>query len=448
MLHPARVRRATWLAVAALLCVVLVTTAAGQRKSARSKGPRALALVQWLASAPPRVIPVAIMVDGRFYDASIYKASPVPMALEPGTVYEVEKSGESQGLVTLTDAQQTAQGAWFSDGRYQTHAQLAAAHAPRKAAKSNAAAELGGPPRLRRGPAPASAGSEPAPAPATSAARGPDEPPVLRKPASEKQAQTPAAEGARATSAASTSEPARDESGRPILRRGRPSAEQAESLPGGVSTTVAPGKPGTPAAAPGKAALTAVSHVLPAISDASGPPPHSYLFDWSPQEKQRLTSAVEALALSALADYARAHPGARPGKLDDVQVRAFDVDYNNSPDIVLTASAAHTAQPAIPARRPAPAAVGTNSAATTYWVTVVAREDLNGDLRKLKVWVTDNKHLDAFPRVQLIDAVDADGDGRGELLFREISDVGRSYVIYRVTPDYLTSLFNSAELEQ
>jgi hypothetical protein len=356
------------------------------------------------------VIPIAIMVDGRFYDASIYKADPVPMALDPGTVYEVEKSGEPQGLVTLTVAKETAQGAWFADGRYQTNAQLAAAHAPRKS-QTNAASEMGGPPKLRRGPAPASTNSEPAPAPATS-------------------------------------EPARDESGRPILRRGRPSAEQADALPGRVST-----KPGTPAAAPGKMAPAAVSHVLPAISDAGGPQPHSYGFDWSPQEKQRLTSAVETLASAALADYARAHPGARPGKLENAQVQVFDLDYNNSPDLVLSASAREAAAPAVTERPRRGTAGGMNSAATqaaaiTYWVTVVAREDLNGDLRKLKAWVTDSKHLDAFPRVELIDAVDADGNGRGELLFREISDIGRNYVIYRVTPDYLTALFNSAELEQ
>jgi hypothetical protein len=42
--------------------------------------------------------------------------------------------------------------------------------------------------------------------------------------------------------------------------------------------------------------------------------------------------------------------------------------------------------------------------------------------------------------MELIDAVDADGDGRGELLFRRTFD-GSAYAIYRVTADGLWPLF-------
>lgn len=442
-----------------LICAaVLVLTAAAQRKTPLNKGPRAVALVQWVGSGAPRVIPIAIMVDGRFYDASIYKASPVPMALEPGIVYEVEESGESVGVVTLTDAKETEDGAWFAEAQYQTKAQLAATRAPRRTQAAAPSEEESGPPKLRRGAAKdttsASAPASAPPPPASSAPRGPDEPPVLRKPASEPKApQPPAAEGGRATSAPPAPAAAPEDTARPVLRRGHASAEQAQSLPGGVSISAGgPKKPGVPAsaAAPGKAGATAAGRVLAAISDAGGPEPHSYLFGWTPKEQIRLTNQVEALASAALAEYARAHPGATPGKLEDVQVRAFDVDYGNAPNLVLTAHAGEA--PAAPARRPAAAGrARSETQATpapggmTYWVTLVAREDFNGDLRKLMVSVTDSKHLDAFPRMELIDAVDVDGDGRGELLFREISDVGRNYVIYRVTPDNLRELFNTAE---
>jgi hypothetical protein len=43
--------------------------------------------------------------------------------------------------------------------------------------------------------------------------------------------------------------------------------------------------------------------------------------------------------------------------------------------------------------------------------------------------------------MELIDAVDADGDGRGELLFRRTFDSGSAYAIYRVTADRLWPLF-------
>jgi hypothetical protein len=39
--------------------------------------------------------------------------------------------------------------------------------------------------------------------------------------------------------------------------------------------------------------------------------------------------------------------------------------------------------------------------------------------------------------------VDADGDGRGELLFRKISDNGNGWVIYRATADKLWKMFDS-----
>jgi len=50
------------------------------------KGPRAVGILQLNSSGKGTLIPIAILVDGRFYDASVYKADPVPMALEFGTV--------------------------------------------------------------------------------------------------------------------------------------------------------------------------------------------------------------------------------------------------------------------------------------------------------------------------------------------------------------------------
>ena len=47
----------------------------------------ALGMQQQKASAVARsLVPIAILVNGKFYDATAYKANPVPMALETGTV--------------------------------------------------------------------------------------------------------------------------------------------------------------------------------------------------------------------------------------------------------------------------------------------------------------------------------------------------------------------------
>src|SRR5580700_6465252 len=74
------------------------------KKAKKVKGPRALGLLQLNRSGKGSLIPIAIQVDGKFYDASVYKAEPVPMALESGTVYEVEQTGSSQGLFTVSGA--------------------------------------------------------------------------------------------------------------------------------------------------------------------------------------------------------------------------------------------------------------------------------------------------------------------------------------------------------
>lgn len=445
------------------LCLALVVGVAAQRTSRKSKGPRALALVEWPATGgSPRVIPVAILVDGRFYDASIYKADPVPMALEPGNVYEVEQSGESIGMATLTDARQAKNGAWLADARFQTNEQLAASRKPREAPKS--ARE--GPPRLRRGSRRSAPDNTPQSAPEPKSEPQPsegDEPPVLRKPPAQTptpdtKPSAPASPAPAAPSPASTA-PKPEDTDHPVLRRGRPTAEQAENLPGAVETKAAPKAPAAaagPSSPATKTAAAAPGRVLAAISDADGPEPRSFALPWKAEDQEKLKTAMIQLASAALEDWTRTHGGSHPEKLQDVQVRAFDLTTSNEPQVVLMARAVEAT--VAPVRRAgaragttkpsAHASASTSAGGLTYWITLAARQDYNGELRKLKVWATDSKHLDAYPRAELIDAVDADGNGRGELLFREISDVGQSFVLYRATPDTLTQLYNSAELER
>ncbi len=72
---------------------------------------------------------------------------------------------------------------------------------------------------------------------------------------------------------------------------------------------------------------------------------------------------------------------------------------------------------------------------------MVARVDINDQAQKLFVSVTDTRHLDAYPRLELIDALDADANGRGDLLFRQYSDVGISYGLYRVSAYQIEKIF-------
>ncbi len=66
------------------------------------------------------------------------------------------------------------------------------------------------------------------------------------------------------------------------------------------------------------------------------------------------------------------------------------------------------------------------------FVTLIAQPDLYGGVLVLFKSVTDSAHLDETPRMRLVDAVDAMGDNRGELLF-ELRGAGeRRFGLYRV----------------
>jgi hypothetical protein len=173
-------------------------------------------------------------------------------------------------------------------------------------------------------------------------------------------------------------------------------------------------------------------------------------------EEQKFRNKMLALAADAVRARARlvsgaveamppAHPATGPRKtavvkppqpsFDNVELRVFDLSNSNEPTLVLTATAHMPAHGVAQKPEPQP----------DYFLTLVARDDIYGELHKLASNVTDTQHLDVIPRMEVIDAVDADGDGRGELLFRQTSDSGRSFAVYRVTPDRLWPLFGGTQ---
>ena len=92
-------------------------------RQAGDPGPRAVGLVQLSGTGKVKVrlIPIVIMLDGKFYDAGSYKAAPVPMALDFGVIYEAFHAGVSQGLFTVTQPGQLnhnwiAEGSWLPAG--------------------------------------------------------------------------------------------------------------------------------------------------------------------------------------------------------------------------------------------------------------------------------------------------------------------------------------------
>ena len=454
------------------------------KKAKKVKGPRAVGLLQLTSGGKGTLIPIAILVDGKFYDASSYKADPVPMALDVGTVYEVEQGGDSQGLFTVNGALHSkaagSQNPWVGAGAYLPNG-TEAAKSTRKAENVPVGldnSDSDAPPRLTRGgESKAGAAANPNPAPASSPSASAPTGQGTAKPAAssapdkpgDTSAKEPAAAGTQAgagsagqssqaqassgqTSAAQTSSGQSGEDYyRPTLRRGKPT----QSAPAEEEPAAKVAKVGSPAAT-GTAVTGGVVpgavQLIPAISDAGGPDPRSYKFFWTTGDEEDRRKEMLALAGNEVQAYANALTRNRiPAKpvpkatagghktaaepvqpvFENIQFQAFDVWGNSQPVMVLSAEA-HL-----------PAGPGESAAAESFSITLVARTDIYGSLRKMYAGVTDKFHLDVTPRLELIDVVDADGDGRGELLFRETTDAGSGYVIYRATADKLWKMYDS-----
>jgi hypothetical protein len=448
-------------------------TAQFGRKPTTVKGPRALGLIQLSAKGKARLTPIAIMMDGKFYDAGSYKAAPVPMALDFGIVYEGFRSGVSQGVFTITQPGQLNH-VWIAEGTWLP----AGAIDPNKHKKYSAPViedeDKNGPPVLhRRQKSDSDSGSDSkdkdkdkdkdqpklatAPAPPTAAppASSPNAPDA-KAPTAPDTAKTPAPQETpkASPSASSASEEPIEDPNRPRLRRGKPDASaHHEPFTTFETLDAAPGATSTGAAKPdaaGKDSAAPQIVLIPAISDAGGPDPRPYVYDVKPAEaaiyrNQMLDLAATQLRAQTSAATKVAAPTPKKsssgksasksaGKLstpafDDVSLRIFDLSNSNEPVLVLAA------------RTQPPAASATGNVEEPKEITLIARTNLEGELRKLFFSQTDSRHLDVAPRMELIDAVDADGDGRGELLFRRTNDNGSAYAIYRITPDGLWPLF-------
>jgi hypothetical protein len=203
--------------------------------------------------------------------------------------------------------------------------------------------------------------------------------------------------------------------------------------------------------------------LIPAISDAAGPEPKSFAFEWLKDEEGERRQQMVTLATEQVRAYVQARAKASaipkpksPGStaaarrtvapkvkdpiLENVHMTAYDLWANNQPVMVLSADA-HMPPP------PAGAPHSEVDSDLQYSIVLVAYPDIYNNLHKIFAGVTDKYHLDMTPRLELVDAVDVDGDRRGELLFREVSDGASGWIIYRPTPDKLWKMYDSLHPE-
>jgi hypothetical protein len=175
-----------------------------------------------------------------------------------------------------------------------------------------------------------------------------------------------------------------------------------------------------------------VTQTFVAVSDEQPTDTRSFNFSWKPGEEQEVGVKMRKLALTQLQ---RENPRLTDSSLNHVVFRSFDLDLTNDAALVISAEAS-VSSPA--------GAKETPGKSIVRYVTVIARLDFDGIPQKLMVNLTDSSRLDVVPRMELVDAVDVDGDGPAELLFREYSFDHKGFVIYSVGRNVATKMFEGA----
>src|SRR5215471_397676 len=396
-----------------LVCFIGAGIAAQQRRKAHKL--RATALLElttdYTGTVTAKLIPITILDEGTFHDASVYKATPRPMALDSGVVYEAQRSGQAVGYVTVVSAAKDP--TWKALGRWQ----VVSPPGPEKTATPVVAASDSGSDRpiLRRG------GS-------SDATAQPPQPTATPSP-------TPAT--------ASKPDTSRDvdDPYRPVLRHRGAAGNEPSANPPQPSKSPQPVEGAVPTA---KVPVpTPGTETLVAVSDAESSESRSFQFVWKKGEQAEMEAKMRRLALAQLP---RENAKVPESSLTNVVIRAFDLDLSNDAVMVLTAEipGSYVTNRLPPGAKGAPTTPGGQAKFVSRYITLIARVNLEGNPQRVAVSITDSSRLDVAPRLELVDAVDVDGDGLGELLFRQYSFDEKSYIIYGVGRGAVTKVFEGA----
>jgi hypothetical protein len=220
-----------------------------------------------------------------------------------------------------------------------------------------------------------------------------------------------------------------DDPNRPNLHRGKPTSAMTE-----VDLPKLTGLPPN-------------LHQMVAVSDAVNRDPHPFTLAWDDEAQHKaVIEKMQGMARAKLSSYgatpattapaaakkvpatpARTHraaaqtpPPQQP--LLDEELKAYTLSYGGAATYVYSA---HT----------------DGTGAALRYVTIVAQADALGDIKPVIQSVTDAAHLDRTPKMQFVDAVDADGSNRASLLFELRSQNVRQFALYRVIADHPEQIF-------
>jgi hypothetical protein len=195
--------------------------------------------------------------------------------------------------------------------------------------------------------------------------------------------------------------------------------------------------------------LPANLHQMVAVSDAVNRDPHPFTLDWDDEAQHKaILEKMQAMARAQLAAYGTTPATAAPNPasaakkttpattrprrpattpapqapLLDEDLKAYTLSYGGAATYIYSAN------------------TGGTGAALRY-VTIVAQADGLGDIKPAIQSVTDAAHFDRTPKMQFVDAVDADASNRASLLFELRSQNARQFALYRVIASHPEQIF-------
>lgn len=423
-----------------------------------------------------RLVPIAVWDGSHYQPGGLYLAQPAPLAVLGGTQYELESEGKSQGFFDVKDAENLS-GAWIGVGHYQ------APPAPKLVSKANSGhayqiKDNSDPdkPHFAHRPPPddTSTASAQSGSPETS---GPTLHPRTNK-----------------EDTASDSSPSQQE-----VDPDRPTFHRRATQSATNTMSVDPNRPHlsytTPESQEKLEKPDALFGIPPnmkqvaGVSDSNALDTESFAFSWSnPEDAQKMEDALQKVAEQAIGPVKPAEPemtaasapaaassdaaqpqtaeqtrpslqggrpsleGGRPSAsavapaspappsqrarhrtkaaqvsekpqppvLEDIQFKVYSLSFGGGSTMVFSARAASD---------------------PVKYVTIIAQPDFYGNAQVLLKQVASGDNLDATPRMRLIDAVDTQGDGRGDLIFELRGQTYRQFAIYRVSGGQATQVF-------
>jgi hypothetical protein len=465
-------RRASILGFLALLPFISAPLRSQTHKvAAPEKVTRALAVYEFTGDLEKpdaaRLIPISLFIDGQFQDADVYLANPVPLALDAGIVYSIERAGEPIGTLDLDYARNIVTrrsaaddnpiGVWYGYGRFLSPADEAKRTKPKPSAKLPVVIASSDPDNPDN-----------------------DRPKFVRRQPSNAPPSTPSTTGTpkKDTTTASSSPDPEDDPDRPTLRHRDPSTDDAKkkhnNKPTGyvsgptTSLNDDPDRPnlhrGIPKGLNTPSQLTGTPlnlHQLVAISDAADRDTHPFIREWaSSSEHAEALAAIEALAQPRIAKYlkdlkltpAPATPSTKPQPAHilthpthplpkkpisttftnaNEHLSGYNLTYGGLPTFIYTTE--------VPLAPKSPTTTDLIAPAGPVYATFVAQRLPSGKFQLALASLTDAARLNSAAWLRPIDVVDADGSHRGSLLFELRSQTTRQFVLYQLI---------SAEAEQ